>query len=252
MTSLRGLNVVCVGATQGIGKAIALNLGTKLTANVTIIGRSEEEGSKVLSELRTHNPQGVHKMIKCDASSMKNIVKSCDTIKDSMDSINYLVLSQGIASLAGRQETEEGIDLKLALHYYGRIQFINCLLPLLRNSSNSETDIETKFPRVMSILSGGVHSPYTNLEDLSLKKNFSLANAANAAGFYNDLALDCLATKEKKEGFHTTFIHAAPGTIRTTWGKDFPAIIRYPLRAVQYFLPSPESCAEKMVDNGIL
>ena len=79
-------------------------------------------------------------MVKCDVSLMKNIVKSCDTIKDSMDSINYLVLSQGIASLAGRKETEEGIDLKLALHYYGRIQFIDCLLPLLRNPSNSKTE----------------------------------------------------------------------------------------------------------------
>ena len=69
---------------------------------------------------------------------------------------------------------------------------------------------------MLSILSGGVHSPYTNLEDLSLRKSFSIANAANAAGFYNDLALDYLAAKEKEEGFNTTFIHAAPGTIRTT------------------------------------
>ena len=59
------LNVVCVGATQGIGKAIALRIGTKFSAaNVTIIGRNEEEGSKVLSELRSRNPQGVHTMIK--------------------------------------------------------------------------------------------------------------------------------------------------------------------------------------------
>ena len=213
MTS--SLNVVCVGATQGIGRAIALHIGTKFSANFTIIGRNEEEGSKVLSELRSRNPQGVHTMIKCDATLMKNIVKSCDTIKNSMDTINYLVLSQGIASLSGRQETKEGIDVKLALHYYGRIQFINSLLPLLRNTSKPR-ETESHDPRVLSILSGGVHSPYTHLDDLSLKKNFSLINAANAAGFYNDLALDLLATKENEEGFRTTFIHAAPGSIRTT------------------------------------
>ena len=106
-----------------------------------------------------------------------------------MDSINYLVLSQGVASLAGCKEIEEGIDVKLALHYYGRIHFIDCLLPLLRNPSNNKTDIGIKDPRVLrNILSGGVHSPYTtNLEDLSLRKSFSIAR------FYDDLALDYLA-----------------------------------------------------------
>ncbi len=43
-------------------------------------------------------------------------------------------------------------------------------------------------PRVMSVLSGGVHGPYSSLKsDIALETTYSLKNAADAAGFYNDL-----------------------------------------------------------------
>ena len=38
--------------------------------------------------------------------------------------LDYLVLTQGIASLDGFTPTSEGIDRKLALHYYSRIATI--------------------------------------------------------------------------------------------------------------------------------
>lgn len=46
---------------------------------------------------------------------------------------------------------------------------------------------------VLNILSAGVHSSYTKFDDIELNKNYSISNAANAAGFYTDLALDKLS-----------------------------------------------------------
>jgi hypothetical protein len=37
-----------------------------------------------------------------------------------VDKINYIVMSPGILSFKGADDTEEGIDRKLALHYYAR------------------------------------------------------------------------------------------------------------------------------------
>lgn len=120
------------------------------------------------------------------------------------------------------------------------MQFILGLLPLM-NSSNSDTGA-----RVLSILSGGVHSPFIDRNDLELRKNYSIGNAANAAGFYNDLGLDVLSSQNPS----ISFIHAAPGFVRTEWGKSFPSYLKNPLRLMQSTLAkSPEDCAKCMVQG---
>jgi len=119
--SLRGKYVVCVGATSGIGKGVAIKLA-QMEANVTVVGRNPALGEEVLSELVNANPKGDHRIVLVDASSMKSIVKGCDEYltKNEGKPLHYLVQSQGIFTNAGRIETSEGIDNKLALHYYAR------------------------------------------------------------------------------------------------------------------------------------
>ena len=272
--SLKGKFALCVGGTSGIGRAVAIKLA-QLQANVTIVGRNAQLGSEVLSELHKYNPTGEHSMIVVDATSMKSITKACDEYSHSNSNygskgpkpLHYCVLTQGMATMAGRTETDEGIDQKLALHYYGRAMFIRQLTPLLKQTSNQP---ENNDVRVLSIFSGGVHnSSYSDLSDLDLKKNFTLSNAANAAGFYNDLTLDHLSrttatvgspapptavgqwSAENKRGI--SFIHAAPGAVNTTWGKDFPVYLRAPLRLLQKVIAkSPEDCASLMVEHGLV
>jgi hypothetical protein len=158
----------------------------------------------------------------------------------------------------GRTETDEGIDNKLALHYYGRMLFIRQLGDKLKQTALQETDNDV---RVLSILSGGKHGSYTDVTDLDLKRNFSLPNAANAAGFYNDLALDHLARDDAylatadsaagdKRGI--SYIHAYPGFVKTPWGKDFPWYMKFPLRLVQQLATSPEDCAKQLVEHAIV
>lgn len=59
------------------------------------------------------------------------------------------------------------------------------------------------------MLSAGVHSPYPHVDDdPGLQRHYSIANAANAAGYYNDLGLDALARQPGNE--NVVFVHAAP------------------------------------------
>lgn len=44
------------------------------------------------------------------------------TSRYAQDKLDILVLTQGIATTQGRTETEEGIDMKMALHYYSRVR----------------------------------------------------------------------------------------------------------------------------------
>lgn len=261
--NLKGKYAVCVGATSGIGKGIALKLA-QMQANVTVVGRNATLGEELLAELFKLNASGDHDFIVADASSMKSIVQGCDDYlnKNKSKPLHFLVQSQGTASLNGRTETSEGIDQKLALHHYGRVLFHRQLRDKLKETAlqNENNDV-----RSLSILSGGVHSAYDNLDDLDLKKNFTLTNVANAAGFYNDLAADQLSRDDDylnaiptadgkvvtpKRGI--SFIHAAPGVVATTWGKDFPWYALYPVRFLQLFAKSPETCATYMIECALL
>ena len=61
------------------------------------------------------------------------------------------------------------------------------------------------------MLSAGVHGTYAGWKDdtgLSAA-NYSLKNAADAAGFYNDIAMEKLAQEHPT----LSFTHAAPGFV---------------------------------------
>lgn len=233
--TVAGKRALVCGGTSGIGEGIAKRLA-KANYQVTIVGRDPTRGSEIVRELNELGGSG-HDFIPCDAFLLSN-AKSCANEFTSRHPgpLDALVLTQGMATIADRSETSEGIDKKLSLHYYSRMAFIASLLPKLR---------EAPSPRVMTVLSGGVHSAYPNWrEDPELKTHFTLSNAANAAGFYNDLAVDALS--QDPANSNVIFVHAAPGFVRTRWGTEMPWYIKGLVRAVALFATSPEDCAEYM------
>ncbi len=167
-----GRRAIVIGGTSGIGHGIALRLA-QANFDVTLVGRNAERGKEIVAELSAKGGKD-HDFISCDATLMSNIKAFAPVFAAKHQNLDILVETQGIASMAGRTETTEGIDQKLALHYYGRIAFIQALLPMLRKSPH---------PRVLSVLSAGVHGVYSQYEsDPYLKTQFSLKNAADAAG----------------------------------------------------------------------
>ena len=112
----------------------------------------------------------------------------------------------------GFTPTVDGNDEKLTLHYWGRMALISELLPALRAAPEA---------RVISVLSGGVHSAFPAFAtDPELKHSYSIKAAADAAGFYNDLGLDAFAVQSTNANI--AFVHAAPGFVQTSWGTEMP------------------------------
>jgi hypothetical protein len=66
--------------------------------------------------------------MQCDASLMRNIQSCAADYTASNDTLDILVLTQGIASMSGYTPTSEGLEQKLAIHYYGRVLFMQLLL----------------------------------------------------------------------------------------------------------------------------
>lgn len=121
LANLAGKTALCVGATSGIGEGIAYKLLANMRANVIILARNQEAGKKMANAMESINPEGKYDVISCEATSMKSIAQACKEVSQKTDKLNYCVLSQDVGSLNVRTETNEGIDRKMALHYYGRV-----------------------------------------------------------------------------------------------------------------------------------
>lgn len=144
-TSTYRPTAVFVGGTSGVGEgsAIAFAKATKGTstnspafrlvwagcadelipqsgnAHIIISGRNKESAERIIASFpKTEHSQ--YDFVYCDATLMRNVVTAAEEIKSKVESINYLVLSQGMMNLEGFTPTSEGIDRKLALHFYGR------------------------------------------------------------------------------------------------------------------------------------
>ncbi|CAF2812015.1 unnamed protein product [Rotaria sp. Silwood2] len=175
-------NVVVVGGTSGIGRAIALSIARHCpSANITIIGRNESAANAILPQLGSNS-----KFLRADVSLMSEI----RAVTKKINAVDMLVLSQGILTMAGRTPTTENIDNKLALHYYGRIVFVQELLPLLRSSPNGG--------KILFVLDSVNGNPSKiNWNDMALENTYSLSSAANHAVTFTDHAIQYFASQSE-------------------------------------------------------
>ena len=239
---------VVVGATSGIGEACAHRLAEEGFL-VVAVGRGGRPGrAEAVVETLTAKSAAAksadvpsHEFVACDAFSLSNIRETAEAIQAKHPIVDALVMTQGMATTQGFTPTVDGNDQKMTLHYYSRMGMIQSLLPALKQSSMPAV--------VLSILSGGVHSPYPHLDtDPSLEKNYSIKNAADAAGFYNDLCLDQFAVDHPE----IRFVHACPGFVNTNWGSEFHPILRSLVRLIQPFGKSASECAELLLGATVL
>jgi NAD(P)-dependent dehydrogenase (short-subunit alcohol dehydrogenase family) len=178
---------IFVGGTSGIGQGMAEAFArhTKGNANIVIVGRNRAAASAIIASFPKPTTPGVtHEFIECDISLMKNVQRTAGELCARFPKINFLALTAGFVTLDGRNETEEGIDRKLAVHYYGRWRFVRDLIPSLEEAHKAGEDA-----KVMSVLAAG-HGGAIDLNDLGLKKTFSLPNAATTAPSYNDIMVN--------------------------------------------------------------
>jgi NAD(P)-dependent dehydrogenase (short-subunit alcohol dehydrogenase family) len=153
--------------------------------NIVIVGRNKDAADEIFSTFPSPTDKTYHRdFIYCDATRMKNVETAAKEILARHSKANFLVLSSGTASMKGRDETEEGLDTKLALHYYARWKFIKGLLPALNRASDEGEDA-----KVFSVFAAG-KGGQIDLNDLGLKNTFSAAKAALQAPTYNDLMME--------------------------------------------------------------
>ncbi|ORY10616.1 hypothetical protein BCR34DRAFT_566391 [Clohesyomyces aquaticus] len=191
-----GLVAIFVGGTSGIGLYTAREFVRNTNApHVYLVGRNQTEATRIIAELQELNPSSQLEFIKSDVSLLKNVDQACNQIKAKESKVNLLFMTVGYLTMKGRDETEEGLDRKFALHYYSRMRFAHNLTPLLHSAAN-DTDPKSRLARVVSVLDPQVGLKLLpNFADLSLKTTFSLKNCATHASAMNNFAVEHLAAE---------------------------------------------------------
>lgn len=142
---------IFVGGTAGIGQHMAQRMAqlVKGPAHFIISGRNAESAEKVIEAMKKEDNEKTYEFIRADISTMKKVKEFTEEVAKKVEKVNYLVITSGFLSFAGRTETEDGIDVKLATHFYGRFLTIYKLLPLLNKAANNGEEA-----RVMTVLHG--------------------------------------------------------------------------------------------------
>ncbi|RPD57614.1 hypothetical protein L226DRAFT_568406 [Lentinus tigrinus ALCF2SS1-7] len=231
---------VFVGGTSGIGRACveAFARYTKGNAHIVIVGRNKSAADEIIASFPTPTkPEAKHEFVSSDVFLMRNVQTTTTLLRERLPRINFLVLSPGLFNVRGRDETAEGIDKRLGLHYYARWKFVYDLLPLVRKAKDAGEDA-----KIMSILGAGYGGPI-DLNNLGLKKSYSLLKAGLTSPTYNDLMFE----HHVRENADLAFVHANPGAVATPIFELKHWALR-PVSALRNSLSTaPKDCAEYML-----
>uniref|UniRef100_H3GMM6 Oxidoreductase n=1 Tax=Phytophthora ramorum TaxID=164328 RepID=H3GMM6_PHYRM len=221
-------HALVVGASSGIGLGVAKELAP-MVAKLTLCSRSHP--AELLETIKRENPsvEVVHE--KLDVSLMHEVRKF--TAKHAETKFDWIVMSPGIMTLNGRTETSEGLDVKMATHYYGRFMLVHDLLKGLNRPG----------VRVLNILSAG-EGGKIDVNDLDLKHTYSGSSCAAATTQYSDLMTQAFS----EHAPDASFMHASPGFVNTGLAKQLPGYLRVPFKGLAaLFARTPETCGKYMV-----
>ncbi|KND93381.1 hypothetical protein TOPH_01950 [Tolypocladium ophioglossoides CBS 100239] len=220
-----GIVAVFVGGTSGISLSTALAVARHTSSpKIYLIGRSQIAADTAIASMKTINPSAQPTFLQTDISLLKNVDSVCAEIAAKEKRLNLLFMTPGYLTLKGRDETAEGLDRKLVLHYYARMRFVANLLPLLTAAAqDASVDANARLSRVVSVLDPHVSvraggSGTLDFSDLSLKHTFSLNKCGAHASLMGDFFLEGMAQRHP----HTSFVHTYPSGVATGVMRELP------------------------------
>ena len=247
MWHLKDKTVVISGATNGIGKAAALELA-KHGPKLLLTYRNQELADNLLAEIKTVSPDVSVELIYCDFSVQSSIRECSKEIIASQDKIDVLINNAGVVNTS-YHETSEGIENTFAVNHLGYFLFTNLLLNKMKGLEES---------RIINV-SSAAHSfvKDMNWENINFKDDFGQGmQVYGQSKLANLLFTRHLAIKLSTDNVSVNAIH--PGGVNTALGNQNKALFGKILKAMlKPFFRSPLKGASSIVylatknDDGI-
>ena len=247
MWNLNNKTVVISGATNGIGKAAAIELSRE-NPKLLFTYRNQSLADEMLAEIKDISPNTQVQSVYCDFSDQDSIKKCTNEINDLCANIDVLINNAGVVNTS-YHETGEGIENTFAVNHLGYFLFTNLLLQKLKGHD------ETRIVNVSS----AAHSFVKEMqwEDINFKNNFGQGlRSYGQSKLANLLFTRYLAIKLSTDNISVNAIH--PGGVNTSLGSQNKAWYSKPLRLIlKPFFRSPLKGAESIIylatkqDDGV-
>jgi len=237
MWNLKNKTIVISGATNGIGKAAAIEL-SKENPQLLFTYRNQVLADELLAEIKDLSPETQVHSVYCDFSNQDSIKKCADEINNLCEKIDLLINNAGVVNTSYR-ETNEGIENTFAVNHLGYFLFTNLLLNKLKGEN------ETRIINVSSAAHAFVKE--MQWEDINYKSNFGQGlRCYGQSKLANLLFTRYLAIKLSTENISVNAMH--PGGVNTSLGSQNKAWYSKPLRLIlRPFFRSPLKGAESII-----
>jgi NAD(P)-dependent dehydrogenase (short-subunit alcohol dehydrogenase family) len=247
MWNLRNKTVVISGATNGIGKAAAIEL-LKENPKLLFTYRNQDLADELHAEIKSLSPDTLVHSVYCDFSNQDSIQKCTDEINGLCEDIDVLINNAGVVNTS-YHETSDGIENTFAVNHLGYFLFTNLLLSKLKGVN------ETRIINVSSAAHSFVKE--VQWEDINFKNNFGQGlKPYGQSKLANLLFTRYLSIKLSTENISVNAIH--PGGVNTSLGSQNKAWYSKPLRLIlRPFFRSPLKGAESIIylatkqDDGV-
>ena len=247
MWYLKNKVVVITGATNGIGKAAAIEIAAH-HPKLLLTYRNKELADELLLELKEISPNLSVELIYCDFSEQASIRECAKDILSQHENIDVLINNAGVVNTE-YHEPSAGIENTFAVNHLGYFLLTNLLLDGMTGLSES---------RIINV-SSAAHSfvQDINWENINFKDDFGRGmHVYGQSKLANLLFTRHLAIKLSTDNVTVNAIH--PGGVNTSLGSQNKAWYSKPLRLMlRPFFRSPLKGAASIVylatkdDDGV-
>ena len=181
------------GATSGIGKATACGLA-QMGATVILVSRNEVKGQQIAEDIRVKTGSKTIDLMHADLSSQKQIWALVEHFNSKYEKLDVLINNVG-AMFPHRHESDDGIEMTLAVNHVGPFLLTNLLLDKLHAAGqarviNVNSDAHEKGRIVFNDLQmrrcyprGGIGMrAYANAKLANLLTTYALARRLQGSG----------------------------------------------------------------------
>lgn len=231
---MAGKTVVITGASQGIGKAAAIDLA-KLGAELVLVVRDPKKGEAAVAEIREAAPTAKIDLVLADLSLMSAVRKAASEIKARHPRIHVLLNNAGVV-MTERKVTAEGHELTFATNHLGYFVLTQELLDVLKASAPA---------RIVNVASDAHVGMKLDFDDVMGARAFKTWKSYGQSKLANVMFTYELARRLEGSGVTANALH--PGVVATNFGKNNSNWFGWGVKLLAPFFISPSKGAATSV-----
>ena len=198
--------VLVTGATDGLGKAVSVELA-RAGATVLVHGRSLERAESAAADIRAASGSDLLRTCAGDLASLAQVRSLAESVTASVPRLDVLVNNAGIGTAdpgsGERVESADGYELRFAVNYLAPFLLTRLLEPLLLAAAPA---------RIVNVASAG-QAP-VDFDDVMLEHGYDGARAYSQSKLAMVAWTFDLAERYEDRGVTATVLH--PGTYMPT------------------------------------